>query len=180
MNDADRITPYSQRDIACAVKLSAFLGWVGVIGAPVFSHEYRNGLDLNSLSLVFWYALIGLPISLFICWLFVKPFMRIMMRRNISYVRAACWGAGIGFSLVTVSVAFSRYRGWRQSQDAKTTSGYGDGIGTIEVNGLFTDYGWWRLAQNSFQFILICILAALIVRLVIGPGKCDPPIEAKQ
>lgn len=180
MNDADRITPYSQRDIACAVKLSALLGWVGVIGLPIFSHEYRNGLDLNSLSLVFWYALFGLPTSLFICWLFVKPFLRIMMRRNVGYVRAACWGAGIGFSLVAVWVTIRRYKGWRQSQDPKTKSGYGDGSGTIEVNGLLTDYGWWQLAQNSFQFTLICILAALIVRLVIGPGKYDPPIKAKQ
>ncbi|WP_282168908.1 hypothetical protein [Ruegeria atlantica] len=180
MANADQMAPYSQRDIACAVKLSAPLGWVGVIGVPVFSNEYRSGLDLNSLSLVFWYALFGLPISLFICWLFVKPFLRVMMRRKVGYVRAACWGAGIGFVLVTVSVAFSRYRGWRQAHDPKTTSGYGDGIGTLEVSGLLTDYDWWRFAQNSFHFILICIVAAIIVRLIIGPGKIAPPIEAKQ
>ncbi|WP_037308290.1 hypothetical protein [Ruegeria halocynthiae] len=180
MTNADRVAPYSQRDIACAVKLCALLGWVGVIGVPIFSHAYRIGLDLNSLSLVFWYALFGLPISLFICWLLVKPFLRIMMRRKTSYVRAAYWGAGIGFSLVAVWVAFSRYRGWRKSQESKTKSSYGDGKDTIEVNGLLTDYGWWLLVQNSFQFILICTLAALIVRLIIGPGKYDLPIEAKQ
>ncbi|WP_282119048.1 hypothetical protein [Ruegeria atlantica] len=177
MADAGKTAPYSQRDIACAVKLSALLGWAGVIGVPVFSNAYRNGFDLNSLSLVFWYALFGLPISLFICWLVVKPFLRILMRRTVSYVRAAFWGARIGFGLVAVWVAISRYRGWRKSQNPDTRFGFGDANGTIEENGILTDYGWWRFAENSFQFILICVLAALIVRLIIGPGKYPPPIK---
>ncbi|CUH45736.1 hypothetical protein [Ruegeria atlantica] len=180
MADAGKTAPYSQRDIACAVKLSALLGWAGVIGVPVFSYAYRNGFDLNSLSLVFWYALFGLPISLFTCWLLVKPFLRIMMRRQISYFRAAIWGAGIAATLIAIRLAIRVFRAWRMSRDPKRTFSFGDGIDTISVNGVLTDYGWWLFSKNSLNFIAICILAALTVRLIIGPGKYDPPIEAKQ
>lgn len=178
MADANTVSPYSQSDLASAVKLSALFGWIGVIGVPLFSHMYSRGLDLDSVYLVFWYALFGLPISLLICWLLVKPFLRLMMRRQITYVRAAIWGAGIAANLIALRLAIRLFRSWRMSQNPKSTSSFGDSFGTISINGAFTDYGWWLFAKNSLNFIVICILAALVVRLIIGPGNKGVRIEA--
>ncbi|WP_319544959.1 hypothetical protein [Ruegeria conchae] len=180
MAEVKPASPYSQRDLACAVKLSALLGWVGVIGVPLLSNSYNRGWNPDSVYLVFWYALFGLPISFLTCWLLVKPFLRIMMRRQISYVRAAIWGAGIAATLIALRLAIRFFRSGRMSQDSKSSSSFGDGFGTISVNGVLTDYGWWLFAKNSLNFVVICILAALVVRLIIGPGNKGVRIEASR
>ena len=180
MADVKTEYPYSEGDIACAVKLSALLGWIGVIGVPLFSSLSHRSLDLDSFFLVLWYALFGLPISLLICWLLVKPFLRIMMRRQITYVRAAIWGAGIAANLVAIRLAFRFFRSWRMSQNPKSTSSFGDGIDTISVNGVLTSYGWQLFAKNSLQFVAICVLAALVVRLIVGPGQYSVETETNR
>ncbi|WP_170753244.1 hypothetical protein [Ruegeria lacuscaerulensis] len=179
MADVKAESPYSQRDLGCAVKLSALLGWVGVIGVPLFASLSREALDVDSVFLVFWYALFGLPISFFICWLLVKPFLRFMMRCRINYIRAAIWGAGIAVNLIAIRLTFRFFRSWLMSQDPKSTSSYGDGTDTISINGVYTDYGWWVFAKNSLNFVAICILSALVVRLIIGPGSSATNTEAK-
>lgn len=178
MAEAGRIPPYSKREVACAVRLSALLGWGGVIGIPMLAQLFQLGLTLDWISLVFWYALLGLPISLFFCGLFVRPFLRIMMRRNTSFLRAAYWGAGVGFVLATLSSAVSEYLGWRRSLESNTQSSFGDGT-LIHVNGVLIRYEWWILVQNSAKLILMCTLAALVVRLIIGSGNTNTTVEAK-
>ncbi|RBW59124.1 hypothetical protein DS906_09515 [Ruegeria sp. A3M17] len=138
----------------------------------------EDGIDASLRSLFMLFALFGLPLAFVIAWVFVAPTLRVMMRRQTSYTRAIRWGAAIALSFVVLSIAVGRFRGWRQSLDPTFHSQIGGGDYVRSVDGILTPYGWQVLAQNSALFILMCILVALVIRFIIGPGNADGSLEA--
>ncbi|WP_377190188.1 hypothetical protein [Ruegeria meonggei] len=176
----DQTAPYSRRDIRRAVNLSALLGWTVFTGFAIVSYGVGTDYWASTLSLVFWYGLFGIPTALLICWILVAPFLKIMMRNRVSFFRAARWGTGIGVFLVTLTIAIGRYRGWRQSLNPNFSSRIGGDGAIRSVDGILTPYGWWVLAQNSIFFIFLCILAALVIRMIIGSGSFAGSTEAQK
>ncbi|SLN21392.1 hypothetical protein [Ruegeria meonggei] len=172
MAEAEETRPYSKREIVRAVNLSALLGWAGCIGTPVVSASILKGFGLvSSLLALFPFAFLGLPVAFLICWILVAPFLLLVMRRTVSFWRAFYWGAGIGAAIAALSIAIRYHVGWGYSEDP--TFMYrirGDGTARL-IDGILTNYGWLVLAQNSTLFILICLVAALTVRAIIGPGQ---------
>lgn len=154
--------PYTWSDWALAVTLSAILGWAFVM-APLIVH---GGVGILILG-----ALFGLPIAFLACLCIAAPILKLLMRRPISWRRAAVWGAVISAVMKAIDVAYSRYHGWRESQDDSVFSRYGGGDYVQSIDGILTPYGWWVLAQNSVIFVLKGMMVALIIRAVIGEGR---------
>lgn len=149
-----------RKDLRKAVNSAAFLGWLGVSLPSLFQNPF--GL---------WVAVFGLPIAYAACWLIGAPILRWLMKRPISSFSAGTWGAVIATIIVAISIAIGRYQGWRQSQNPNFYSQIGGGDFVRSVDGILTPYGWWVLAQNSVQFILLGAAIALMVRWRIGPGS---------
>lgn len=161
------------------MNLSAIFGWMATV-SPFLVQGISTGQWGGLSGLMFGFAIVGIPLSFLIAWLVVAPFVRIMMQKNVSYFRAAYWGAGIGSGLVAASIAIGRFRGWRQSLDDSFYSRIGGGDGVSSIDGILTPYGWWVLAQRSAIFIVACVLVALLVRWVIGAGRSSAKTEVKE
>ncbi len=150
---------YTRKQWVRAVNLSALFGWAGVV-APKTS-------DLRTLFLV---ALIGLPIAFISTWTVGAPILHRLMRSNITWLRAAGWGAAIALLMSLIFIAFERYLEWRQSINLKSYSQRGGGDYVREIDGILTAYGWAMQAKSTAMFVLTGVLVGLMVRLVIGPS----------
>ena len=156
------VEPYTGRDLFWAVNIAAILGWL-VVAAPVFAgHSFGRFLST---------AIVGLPIAFVVSWLIAAPILMRVMRKPISWLRAAVWGAVITGSMEAVFIAIFRFWGWRRSLNPDYHSRIGGGEYTQSIDGILTPYGWWVLAQRSAVFILAGVGIALAVRAVIGPGR---------
>lgn len=153
--------PYSPRDLRRAVNASAVLGWVAV---AVWSLGEFWPLYLYA-------AVLGLPIAFLASWLIGAPVLRRVMRRTVTYPRAAFFGGVIASLIALASIAIGRYMGWRQSVDDMSWSQIGGGAYVREIDGILTPYGWMIVAQNSLILIAIGAGIGVAVRAWIGPGR---------
>ncbi len=156
------VRPYTRRDLARAANLSAVFGWL-VVSAPL--------VWLFGPLALFFALLLGLPIAFAACWLLGAPILWRLMRRPITWLAAASWGAVIAGLLAALGIAFSRYVRWQQQQNAVSQDRISGGDSVRSIEGILTSYGWWVLAQGAAFFILAGVLIALILRAVIGPGR---------
>jgi hypothetical protein len=161
------------------MNLSAVLGWA-CVGVPMaFLFALRMGL-LGGLAMLFWMALLGLPIAFFFCWLVGGPMLWHVMRKEIGWPAAAGWGAAIALSIAMISIAIGRYRGWRQSLNPNSYSQIGGGDKIRQVDGILTPYGWWYLAERTVLFVLLGVAVALVIKWAIGaPETVIQPDETQ-
>jgi hypothetical protein len=155
-------SPYSERDIAKATNLAAFLGW------SVFT--VLTSILVGPLAVPLAIAL-GLPIAFGTCWILGAPIIRRLMTRSVSWHSAALGGAIISAGMVVLSVIVGRIRGYRQSIDPTSSSQLGGGDFIREVDGILTAYGWMKLGEQGVMFVFLGIAIALIVRAVVGAGR---------
>ncbi len=153
--------PYSPRDLRRAVNASALLGWAAVV---VLELSWAGPLYLVA-------AVFGLPIAFLASWLIGAPVLHRVMRRTVTYPRAAFFGGVIAAAMALASIAIGRYMGWRQSVDDMSWSQIGGGAYVREIDGILTPYGWWIVAQNSLILIAIGAGIGVAVRWWIGPGR---------
>lgn len=152
---------YTRREFRWALNASALLGWLAVAGPLLLANPLWLPLA----------AAFGLPIAFAGCWLIGAPILRRVMRRPVSWLRAAIWGGIIAMIFAAISIAIGRYQGWRQFQDPNFRSQIGSGDFVRSIDGILTPYGWWVVAQNTALFVLAGVVIALIVRGVIGAGQ---------
>lgn len=167
---------YSRKQRAKAVNLSALLGW------SVFALPYSAGLGQGKPSAVWeaflWCAGIGMPIAFLSCWLIGAPILTVFMRREVTWIRAATCGGFIALAIALVSIAFSRYHGWRQSLDPSSWSSKGAVGNPREIDGILTVHGWLQTAERTAWFVGLGVVIALAVRLIIGrPKEMSKPSE---
>jgi hypothetical protein len=160
-NVAPEHTAYSPWDLAKAVNIAAFLGWLFIAG-PMF---------WNNINLIGFAAGFGLPIAYLACWVVGAPILKRVMRNPISWKDAAVSGAITSFSIAAVGIAIARFSGWLRSLNPQAYSQIGGGEFVISVNGILTPYGWWVLMQYTAAFVCMGIIVALIVRGIIGGGS---------
>ncbi len=158
-------TAYTRRDLKKAINVSALLGWLAVVSPLILANPL----------LLPWAAAFGLPIAFAACWLVGAPILKRVMRRPVTWLRAAIWGGTIALLIATISIGIGRYQGWRQFQNPNFNSQIGGGDFVRSVDGILTPYGWWVLAQNTALFVLVGMAIALIVRGVIGAGQDASP-----
>jgi hypothetical protein len=165
----DETAAYTRSQQTLAINLSAFLGWLAV--SVTITSGMGGGSLSNTLGLMIWAAVTGLPIALATSWLIGAPILKHAMRSSITWVGAAFWGGIITFLIALLSIVVGRFRGWMQSINPNSFSQLGGGDKVREVDGILTPYGWWLLAQTTSLFVLAGVVIALIVRAVIGPGR---------
>lgn len=153
--------PYTSRQRNRAVNLAALLGWLVITGP----------LLLSAPRMIFWVAIIGLPIAFLACWIVAAPVLTYVMRRPISWLRAATWGATISALMAFIYILASRLNGWRQSLNPNSWSQIGGGDKIRSIDGILTPYGWQALAQSAAIFILFGVVVAVIIRALIGRGN---------
>lgn len=161
--------PYSRKQWARAVNLSAFLGWL-MVAVPICAGT-SNAVVANFIGLMIWAAALGLPIAFLASWLIVAPLLKRLMRKNFTWIRTVYCGCGIAFLVALTGITIERFRGWMRSIDPTTYSQLGGGDKTREIDGILTSYGWLVLAQNTVIFVAGGIAISLVVRLAIGPGR---------
>ena len=153
---------YSRKEWVRAVNMSAVLGWSCIALPFVFE---------MGVSILPFAAFLGLPLAFLVCWVFVAPILKRLMRRPISLPMAAIWGAITSLTIASVFITLGRFRGWRQSLDPNTSSQLGGGEFVRSVDGILTPYGWQVLAQNTALFVLFGVGIALTIRMLIGAGQ---------
>ena len=167
---------YSHRQWVWAVNLSALWGW-GVLALPGPIDHILSGRSPHGLSQISLFALFSLPIAFLAAWIVVAPILKSAMRRPMRFARAAFWCSLVSGVIVLVSVAIGRFRGWAQSLNPNFNSQLGGGDKIREIDGILTPYGWLVLAKLSLFFMLACVVGAVLIRLLIGPGRL--PYEAQ-
>lgn len=153
---------YTPKQFRRAVNLSAVLGLVMVIATLM--------LELQSVEMLFYGAIFGLPIAFLTCWIAVAPLLHIVMKHNISWVQAAIYGALITFILCAAWIGFFHLRAlywWPSNQGSQL--GYGEYLKSI--NGIRTVYGWKITAKSVASLMAVSAAIALVVRAIIGPGE---------
>ncbi len=153
---------YTRKDWHWAVNLSALVGWA-VVSAP-----FVLG---SGFAIIPWAAGFGLPIAFLICWLIVAPALERVMRKPVTWLRAIGWGIVVSALIALVSVAIGRLLGLIQFMNPNSYSQLGGGDAIQSVDGILTAYGWWVLGQRTMIFIVFGVFIALIIRLIIGPGR---------
>ena len=156
-----KVRPYTRRDLSRAANLSALLGWLAVSTLLVW---------LFGPLALFFAMLLGLPIAFAACWLLGAPLLWRLMRRRITWLGAAGWGAIIAGLIAALGMGFRSYVRWQQHQTASSQDRVSGGDSLRSVEGVLTAYGWWGLAQVAVLFILAGVVIALILRAIIGPG----------
>ena len=155
------IGAYTRQDLKRAVNASAVLGWFAVSAPSIWVNPFALP----------WVAFFGLPIAFAACWVIGAPILKRVMRKPVTWLKAAIWGGSIASIIAAISIMIGRYQGWRVSQNPNFSSRVG-GDGFIRsIDGILTPYGWWVLAQNTALFVLAGVVIALIVRGVIGAGR---------
>jgi hypothetical protein len=158
--------PYTEKDRRKALILSSVLGWTGVTVLVL------AGLDSShALFLLPFFAVIGLPVSFFATFLIGGPVVERFMRRPLGWGRAAAGGALVAAVFAAIVIAFTRLKGFFDSQDPNFRSQLGGGDFVIEVNGILSPYGWLLLAQTTAVFVALGAVIGLLIRLIIGPGR---------
>lgn len=126
------------------------------------------------------YAIIyGLLISFLCCWVIGAPILKWLMRREITLVRAAFWGAAIAFLFSSLNIALERYQGWQTSLDPSRSGNWSGGtifgqFEVIEVAGTLTAYGWLMVALSTLSFSLVGAFVAVVVWFLVG----DPAVHS--
>lgn len=156
--------PYSETDRTRALILSALLGWI-----VVTIMQLGQGTWAQIFGLLPFAAVIGLPIAFLVTFVIVGPILHRVMRRPVTWSRAATWGAGIAAIIAAISILLGRLNGYRISQDP--TFHFWT---AREVDGVLTPYGWKMLALDSAVFIVAGAAIGLVIRLIIGPGRSTP------
>ncbi len=162
---------YSRKQWVLAVNLAAVVGWAAfqlsnlLEGGP--ASLLRNGSQV--IAMLPLTAVIGLPIALGACWLIAAPILRRLMRRPITWPRAALWGLIVPAAMAAVGVLIWRLCGlWAHFSPGYSQAGGGAQI--IEIDGILTPYGWWATLRGNLIFVAAGFCVALIVRAIIGPG----------
>ncbi len=157
--------PYSRRDLHKAVIASAILGWLWVT-------LYSVSFDLRYLPLLLpLAAIVGLPIAFIATYSIGMPILRRVMRKSVTYPRAALGGGLIAALIAMVGIAITRYLGWRQSLDDNHGGQVGGGDYVQSIDGILTPYGWWLVLRNSMLLIAVGIVIGVLIRAWIGPGR---------
>lgn len=151
---------YSRKQWIKAVNLSALLGYLAVIGVPSILNANPGGIIGG--------AFLGIPFALLCCWVVGAPILKHVMKKEISWISAASWGASIASVLATLSIAIGHYSGYRQSIDANFNSRVGGDGYVRSIDGIMTPYGWQVLAQNTLIFIATGALIAVVVKWLVG------------
>lgn len=168
--NGDHVGVYTRRQRIWAVLMTGLWGWA-VVALPAPLVHMVGGRAAQGINLLFLFAVFGLPVALVVSGIFVAPILKVMMRRRVSYCRAMLWGGGTAAVLAALSIVVGRFRGWKQSQDPTFYSQIGGGDYIRSIDGILTPYGWWVTVQNSAFFVLACIFGAVVIRLIIGPGR---------
>lgn len=153
--------PYTEEDHESAKILSAFLGW-----AVVTAMQLGQGTWFQMLGLLPVAAIIGLPIAFLVSWVLVGPMLSRVMRKPVTWPRAAVWGSIIAAILAAISIAIGRLNGYRISQDPSFNFWNGR-----QDDGILTPLGWQLLAQDTVNFIAAGAAIGLFIRHIIGPGR---------
>lgn len=157
--------PYTDRDRRKAQILAAIFGWAAVTAVVL------AGLNSSlALFLLPFFAVIGLPVSFFATFLIGGPIVERFMRRPVGWGRAAAGGALVAAVFAAIVIAFTRLKGFFDSQDPNFRSQLGGGDFVISVNGILTPYGWFLLGQITAVFVALGAVIGLLVRAAIGPG----------
>lgn len=165
---------YTQKQLYCAVNLSACLGWLMVAAPYTLAPQFHPDTLLL-------FAVVGLPVSYLVCWSVVAPILRKIMRHPISWANAAYSGAKISLLIAAAGILIRRFLGWLESIIPNFSSQVGGGDRVESIDGVLTPYGWLMLAQSTVLFVLGGVAIALILRAVIGPGettKCSAFTDA--
>jgi hypothetical protein len=151
---------YSQKQWFWAVNLCALTGWSFVF-IPISIEANSGTFFLNAF-------ILGLPFVAFVCWIFVAPILRTLMKRQFSWFRAAQWGFFISSAISVLSIVLGRLIQWF---DTSSNSQLGGNDKTLSTDGILTPLGWFIVGYWTIAFMLLCIIVALVVRAAIGPGK---------
>lgn len=152
---------YTRAERNQAVNLAVLLGWSAVAGPLAFT-------TFNPL-LWAYSALIGLPISFALCWLIGAPVLTWIMRREVSFVAAAGWGATIAAVIYVLYLCVFAF-----VYGGSGGAGYPDLGSRLEGTNRVVSTSYW-LAQ-TIPFFLFGLLGAMIgiaVRWAIGPGSSE-------
>lgn len=163
---------YTRKQWTAAILLAAFWGWAlfGLFDPINYMLTDRFEQGMNRL---FLFAVVGLPIAFIVSYLVVGTALLKLMERPIGLARAAIWGASVSAGIACLSIALGRFRGWLMSMDDTRFAQIGGGEYIRSIDGILTPYGWQVLAQNTLSFIAWCTLGAVLIRLVIGPGRVE-------
>jgi hypothetical protein len=148
--------PYSRKDLHKAAIASAILGWLWVT---------VDFVDFNFQDfpiLLLFAAIYGLPIAFIATYSVGVPILSWVMRKSVTYPRAALAGGLIAALMAMVGTAISRYMGWHQPLNG----GY-----VQSINGILTPYGWWVVLRDSIPLIAVGIVIGILMRAWIGPGR---------
>jgi hypothetical protein len=157
--------PYSRRDLHKAVIASAILGWLWVT-------LYSVNFDLRYLPLLLpLAAIVGLPIAFIATYLIGMPILWSVMRKSVTYQRAALGGGLIAALMAMASTAIGRYMGWRQSLNDNHGGQVGGGDYVQSIDGILTPYGWWVVLRDSMLLIAVGMVIGVLMRAWIGPGR---------
>lgn len=160
---------YTTGQWTAALLLATIFGWAAMV-VPRMIGPQVQGWD-DALRILLPMAVFGLPVALVLALIFVAWPLRVLMRQPVSYGRAARWALGISLCMTILSIAIGRLNGLRISRDPDLSSQIGGGDYIRSVDGILTPYGWWVLGQNSVLFVIACVLSALAIRAIIGPGR---------
>ncbi|RYE07690.1 MAG: hypothetical protein EOP22_16645 [Hyphomicrobiales bacterium] len=160
------VRAYSGRQFVFAVCLSALLGWLYFV-LPLWIQQGPGRLAIA--------ALVGIPIALAVCWIFVAPFLWLLMARPVGWRLAARSGFIIALLMAIAGIVLARIQGWRAAHEVNSYFQMGGGDHAREIDGMLTPYGWLMTAWESLLFVLAGTVAALIVRAIIGRGRRPEP-----
>ncbi|MBJ2153809.1 hypothetical protein [Paracoccus sp. IB05] len=149
---------YTRSERNQAVNLAAFLGWV-VVAVPLAFTTFNP--------LVWVYAaVIGLPVSFVLCWLIGAPILTRIMRKPVSFVAAARWGATIAavIYILYLCVFTFIYGGTGQDRGPDLGSQFEEANSVISVG-----YVLARATPLVF-FSLLGAIIGISVRWAIGAG----------
>lgn len=160
---------YTRTDWIRAVNWAAVLGWTMVVLPDAF-----DGSDPHKAIFYFFMAaLFGLPIAFAASWLIGAPILHHLMNRRIGWLRAILWGGGIAALIKALAIILGQMQHWIK-RHSSGSFGFSDAHGPIIIDNMRTAYGWQLVAERAVWFVLAGIVAALIVRTIIGPGRPTP------
>ena len=154
---------YSRKQWFWAVNLIALFGSLGVL-LPVVALS-RNFLQVLA---IFPYAIV---VALMVSCMFVAVPLAVAMRQPASWARAAFWGGAVATAIGAVFFSIGHVRRLRARSDDSINYQLGGGDFVRDIDGVLTPYGWQVIVQTYMLFIGLGIFVALVMRLLLGPGK---------
>lgn len=150
---------YSRKQFNLAVNLSALLGWACFTIVLVSQSHIIN---------LYWAILFGLPLSFLCCWVIGAPILKHVMRKEITWQRAAFWGGVIASLIALPRLGFGHYMGWHASINPDFHAQIGSGEHTRSIDGVLTTYGWLMQGLSTALFVALGACVAMLVRLYVG------------